>query len=256
MALQDMSFVWIVVGGNPGVGEMNPCESCHAGCCRSFAVPVTGADILRIEQQLNLTFWDFACRWADPEGKIAQNYAPHFHFRDEPAVPFVICLLHADSQFLKGTTKCRFLTECAPDKEHPLGTARCGIYHQRPAACRAFPTKFNETGELAIIYPVPERGRGGNEPAYSLCPRPWEPADLNPIQTVQDLVVAKYEMNFFTQLAKLWNRDPRDWEVFPDFLRAVYSQRVAVEVVEDEEPQHLPLRRPEPQHQQRERRAA
>jgi hypothetical protein len=118
--------------------------------------------------------------------------------------------------------------------------ARCGIYHQRPAACRAFPTKLNETGELAIIHPVPERGRGGTDPAYELCPREWEPADLDPIGTVQDLVVAKYEMQFFSQLSKIWNRAPRDWELFPEFLHAVYAGRVladpAAEVDDADEP--------------------
>ena len=63
---------------------MSPCEDCHAGCCRSFAVPVSGADIMRIENGLGLSFWDFVCRWEDPDGRIALNYAPHFFFEDEP----------------------------------------------------------------------------------------------------------------------------------------------------------------------------
>ena len=29
---------------------MSQCLDCHAGCCRSFAVPITGADVLRIER--------------------------------------------------------------------------------------------------------------------------------------------------------------------------------------------------------------
>src|SRR5690606_34649025 len=31
---------------------MGLCSGCHAGCCRSFAVPVSGADVLRIETRL------------------------------------------------------------------------------------------------------------------------------------------------------------------------------------------------------------
>ncbi|MGH7199171.1 MAG: YkgJ family cysteine cluster protein, partial [Planctomycetaceae bacterium] len=206
--------------------RMSLCESCHAGCCRSFAVPVTGADLLRIERRLRLPFAEFACRWADPSGVIARNYAPHFYFDDEPHVPFVICLLHAPSAFLPGTTKCRFLVECPADADHPLGAARCGIYEHRPGACRAFPTRLNETGDLAVIHDVPERGRAGDDPAYTLCPRPWTPDDLDPLETVQDLVITKYEMAFFHQLARLWNRSPRPWQVFPDFLRLVYAARV------------------------------
>src|SRR5690349_20889324 len=110
---------------------MSLCESCHAGCCRSFAVPVTGADILRIERELGLNFWDFACRWADPNNRIAKSLAPHFHFADEPATPFTVCLRHEVSAIFAGATKCRFLMKCPPDAEHPLGLARCSIYNSR-----------------------------------------------------------------------------------------------------------------------------
>ena len=95
------------------------CESCHAGCCRAFAVPVTGDDILRIERDIGLEFWDFVCRWADKDGQIARNHAPHFHFSDEPQTPFVICLAQEQSLFLGETAKCRFLVECPPDDEAP-----------------------------------------------------------------------------------------------------------------------------------------
>jgi Fe-S-cluster containining protein len=208
---------------------MSPCENCHAGCCRSFAIPVTGADIQRIERDLSLDFWNFTCRWADPTGQIAQNHAPQFYFEDDPRTPFVICLTHQKSTFLHGTTKCQFLIEGQPDQDHPLGQARCGIYHQRPATCRVFPTKLNETGELAILNEVPERGRGEEEPAYSLCPTAWKTTDLDPVSTIQNLVIAKFEMSFFHQIAEIWNRTPQSWKVFPDFLRTVYTRRLISE---------------------------
>jgi Fe-S-cluster containining protein len=219
----------------------SPCESCHAGCCRSFAVPVTGADILRIEESLGLSFWDFVCRWEDREGRIARNHAPHFHFSDEPATPFVICLIHEASRFFPDTLRCRFLVEGEPDDVRPLGQARCGIYDQRPSACRAFPAKLNESSDLAIIYDVPERGRDVGHPAYGLCPRQWEARDLDPVRTVQDLVVARYEMAFFAQLARLWNRTPQAWTVFPEFLRSVYGSRLQRETKVEEQPDILPM---------------
>jgi hypothetical protein len=187
---------------------------------------VTGADILRIERALGLSFWDFVCRWADPDGIIANKHAPQFHFSDDPRTPFVICLTHDDSEFLKGTTKCSFLVEGAPDAEHPCGVARCGIYQSRPAACRAFPTKLNATNDLAVIYDVPACGRKDPSPAYQLCPRPWQPADLDGLETFQSLVVAKAEMEFFADVADVWNRKPRAWAIFPDFLKLVYSTRI------------------------------
>jgi Fe-S-cluster containining protein len=205
---------------------MSQCATCHAGCCRSFAVPVTGADILRIMAGRGLDFWDFVCRWADPEGLIAQKHAPHFRFPDEPRTPFVICLRHEESRQFYGTTRCRFLVEGEPTPAHPLGVSHCGIYEERPGACRAFPAKLNRTGELAILYDVPPTGKEGGNPAHQLCPRPWQPADLDPVRQVQDLVVAQYEMNFFHKLAASWNQRPGPWKSFPKFLKLVYESRL------------------------------
>ncbi len=176
--------------------------------------------------ELQLSFWDFVCRWEDPEGEIAQKYAPQFYFEDEPETPFVICLIRGESETWPGTGKCMFLQESATSEEHPLGTAHCGIYESRPAACRAFPLKLNESSELAIITDVPERGRLSTDPIYTLCPRPWETSDCEPVQAVQDLIVAKYEMRFFHSIAAIWNRRPASFAVFPDFLEMIYSRRV------------------------------
>lgn len=205
---------------------MSQCATCHAGCCRSFAVPVSGADILRIMSRRGLDFWDFVCRWEDSEGLIAANHAPHFLFQDEPQTPFAICLRHGESATFPGTTKCQFLTEGSQSAEHPLGIAHCGIYEDRPGACRAFPAKLNRTGELAILYDVPPTGRRNVHPAYRLCAQAWEPADLDPVQQVQDLVVAKYEMDFFHRLAESWNEQPGAWSTFPEFLQLVYGRRI------------------------------
>ena len=205
---------------------MSLCAGCHSGCCRSFAVPVSGADILRIERDLGKDFWEFVCRWSDPQGMIAGDYAPHFRFADEPQTPFVIALKHQKSQLAPEVSQCPFLVECVADDEHPLGTARCGIYSSRPAACRVFPTKFDDSQQLAIISHVPEYGRADKNPLYQLCPRQWTPEDIDPLDTMQDLAVARAEMDFFKQLAAIWNRQPQSWLAFPDFLRTIYAQRV------------------------------
>ena len=219
---------------------MIQCATCHAGCCRTYVVPLTGADILRIISRRQLSFWDFACRWADPNGAIAREYAPHFHFRDQPDTPYVISLIQEYSSHFPGTTRCKFLAEGAPTAQHPLGISQCGNYEDRPSACRVFPTKFDRTGELAVLCDMPSVGRGGSHPVYQLCPQKWEPNDLDPIQQVQDLVVAKYEMDFFFKLARAWNERPGDWLLFPEFLRLVYSRRVLAK----EEIETIPI--PEP----------
>ena len=221
---------------------MGLCDTCHAGCCRAFAVPVTGADVIAIQRRLGLPFEEFVRRMPDPDGRIANGAVPHFSFDDSPETPYVICLNHAPSEFHANSTKCRFLIECAPDQEFPLGRARCGIYPVRPSACRVFPTKFNATHDLVIVCDIPQRMRQNNNPAYTLCPRPWQPEDVDPIQSVQDLAVLKYELAFFRQVADVWNRSPGSWRAFPQFLDIVYSKRVGREdPVEDEGPVTLPF---------------
>lgn len=206
--------------------QMGICDSCHSGCCRSFAVPISGADIHQFTQYQNKNFWDFACRWEDSEGLISRNLAPHFFFEDAPDVPFVICLKHIPSVSFPGTTKCRFLMECLPDEDHPKGLGRCSIYHSRPHTCRSFPAKLNDDSELAILYEIPTNGRNG-EPAYDLCPRQWTPADLDPNETIQSLVVAKYEMTFFKKIAVIWNQNPGPWNSFPEFINIIYANRIS-----------------------------
>jgi len=207
----------------------SPCESCHSGCCRSFAVPVTGADILRIESRLKLDFWQFVCRWADPEDRIAGETAPHFRFADEPDTPFAICLMHSAGSFRPETTKCRFLIECEPDEMHLLGKSRCGIYNARPAACRAFPSKLADDGNLVVLSEISSKAHSDGDPVYELCPREWTPQDVDAVELMQNLVVCRHEMRFFRQIADVWNRAPRAWELFPEFLRLVYRNRVVTQ---------------------------
>lgn len=219
---------------------MGICDSCHSGCCRSFAVPISGADIHQFMHRQNLNFWDFACRWEDAEGLISRNLAPHFNFADDPDTPFVICLKHVPSVSLPGTTKCRYLMECLPDEEYPKGLGRCSIYQNRPHTCRCFPAKLNDSNELAILYDIPENGRDG-EPAYDLCPRQWTASDLDPNDTIQSLILARYEMTFFSKIATIWNQAPGEWNLFPEFIDRIYSNRITSESQQKSAPQTVPV---------------
>lgn len=213
---------------------MSPCNGCHAGCCRSFAVPLTGADILRIERARGLSFWDFACRWEDRAGLISHGLVPQLFFPDEPATPFVICLRQDASRLFPNSTKCRFLVEESPTSDSPLGKAQCSIHGVHPSACRIYPTRLNETGQLAVLYDVPEYAPGlSSRPEHRLCSRPWQTADIDPVAGIQELIVTQFEMQFFHQVAAKWNQRPAEWELFPEFVRLVYEGRVIREVVED-----------------------
>ena len=171
-------------------------------------------------------FWDFACRWEDREGRIANGYAPQVRFADEPQTPFVFGLRHDASGVFPGTPKCVFLAESAPTPGRPLGTGQCGAYSERPAACRVFPKNLADGGSIVQLQPVPARGREGDEPVFELCPRPWTAEDIDPIEAPAEVVTAEFEMHFFAKVVAHWNRDPQEWAAFPQFLRAVYGNRV------------------------------
>ena len=82
--------------------------------------------------------------------------------------------------------------------------------------------KLNPTGDLVILSKVPPPPREDKHPAYDLCPREWETHEVDPIQSMQDLVVTKYEYAFFAEIARAWNQSPRAWRKFPEFLHLVY----------------------------------
>lgn len=231
---------------------MSPCQGCHAGCCRAFAVPITGADILRIQRKHQLSFWDFVVRWEDRAGLISHGFIPQFHFADEPETPFVICLKHVPSATFPQTTKCVFLRESPPTAEHPLGTGECSIHGVHPLSCRVFPTRPNTDGTLAILCDVPERARPEAEgDAYRLCPTAWSVEDVDPVAGIEHLVLTRFEMEYFHQVATAWNRDPQPWRLFPEYLNLVYSSRVVADSHTDDGPVTLPFEQPKTAWKQR-----
>jgi Fe-S-cluster containining protein len=200
----------------------SPCTSCHAGCCRAYAVPLTGRDIFRIVTELKIPFWKFVCRRSDPSGAISRGIAPYFRFDDDPRTPYVICLLQNESRLFPGTRKCGFLTESGPSAKAPRGIGRCTIYAHRPVACRVFPSGLDELGELAV-HEVPEPSGEFQHEAYELCPRPWSVADLDRDAALQTLRECAAEMELFHAVANRWNDSPGPWPLFPDFLELIYT---------------------------------
>lgn len=203
-------------------GSSTPCDGCHAGCCRAYAVPLTGHDIFRITTERKIPFWKYVCRWADPAGQISHGIAPHFFFDDDRAIPYVIGLLQDESRVFPGTRKCVFLDEMAAADGLPRPRARCSIYEDRPVACRVFPARLDEAGNLAVHEKLERSGEREHE-AYTLCPRTWSVADLDPREATTSLAECAAEMELFRRVAARWNDEPGPWPLFPEFLRFVYQ---------------------------------
>lgn len=204
---------------------VTPCGGCHAGCCRAFAVPLTGSDVVRIIQEQRHSFAEFVCRWADLDGSISRQIAPQFRFEDDPETPFVIGLLQNESSAFPGTRKCRFLIETA---EHTgTGTSRstCSIYESRPAACRVFPFRFEPSGSVGI-QPDVTKNDGKSIPA-SLCPSAWNVSAEQRWQAEIDLGDCLQQMALFRLIAERWNAEPGPWPLFPAFIVDIYSRLLA-----------------------------
>ena len=204
----------------------SPCSGCHAGCCRAYAVPLTGRDIFRIVTQKQVPFWRFVCRWADPSGRISRDIAPHFFFADDRQTPYVIALLQTESRVFPGTRRCVFLNESGPAGNAGGTTGRCAIYDNRPVACRVFPARLDEVGALAV-HAVPEPTGESAHPAYKLCSRPWSVEDLNRDEALKSLKECGREMELFHAVARRWNDDPGPWPLFPDYLEMIYAALAA-----------------------------
>jgi hypothetical protein len=80
---------------------------------------------------------------------------------------------------------------------------------------------------VAVLEDVPAYGRPGEKSeAYRLCPRPWEPDDVDAIAALQQVAVAEFEARYFRVVAAVWNQHPGSWLRFPEFLRLAYARRV------------------------------
>jgi len=203
-----------------------PCASCHAGCCRAYPVSLTGRDIFRIVTEFKLPFRRFVCRWADPSCAISRGVAPHFFFDDDRQTPYVIGLVQTESQVFPGTRKCGFLEETDPSGKLVRGTGRCSIYDHRPLACRIFPSRIDEAGELGV-YAVRESSAEFPHKVYELCPQPWSIFDIDPVAALQELRECADEMELFHAIAHRWNDQPGPWPFFPDFLELIYTALAA-----------------------------
>ena len=162
----------IVTGPEPAT----PCDSCTAGCCRNFAVPLTASDIQRIIGERGVAFGDFVCGWGEEQGRIGGGNVPQFYFKDAPGVPFVIAITPRPSQLYPGTRKCPFLQEDGSLAGGSSCRTSCSIYASRPSVCRVFPFHRDAAGQVNVSPDLEARSKE-QKPPYTLCPTQWTLTD-------------------------------------------------------------------------------
>lgn len=214
---------------------MKVCSSCHAGCCRRFHVPLTGYDILKIKQDLNLEYLDFLqlIPVSDEYLPIDSKTRAIFKFNNIGANNnYVLYLRSINSRLIHNSDKCIFLQEWNGEDFALPGfrgiKARCGIYNSRPLACTIYPAKLHENELIGVVkVPNPEE----LNPAYHLCPADINGSDFSEDsnEIMKNLVLYKYEKNYFKFLAETWNQGEGDFGEFFEFLKAAYEKRILIE---------------------------
>ncbi|MDH3638561.1 MAG: YkgJ family cysteine cluster protein, partial [Gammaproteobacteria bacterium] len=108
--------------------DCHPGVACFNACCENIDFVLTPYDILRLKRRLNMSSSEFVGRYTVP-------YAMDYH--DMPGLKMIT---------KPGTTECVFLTESG-----------CGVYDDRPAACRYYAlgnmgVRKKDSGQVEDIY--------------------------------------------------------------------------------------------------------
>jgi hypothetical protein len=122
-----------------------PCFSCHAPCCISYVIPLTGFDLWRVVRVLQVPWHEVAEARSDRDAfwdffALDDTKKRHcFYLRAHPTGACVLLL------------------------ELPGGHHRCGSHEGRPLACRVYPYKITGSSQLGLemihhaMCPPPQR---------------------------------------------------------------------------------------------------
>lgn len=214
------------------------CETCHAGCCRNFAIGLTGYDILNIHTTLKVDYSSFIQIIPvqnEEDIKYQAKYAALFRFSDcETGIYYRFSMRMSKSPIITDTIKCIFLMEWLNEPLNPSNdkiNSKCGIYNCRPLICSTFPSKFDMTGKQGIIFNVNSSNLNQGNPIYNQCPRKITEQDIadSKDQIMKNLIMRKYEGDYFQNLSDYWNQKPGTIKEFFAFIKNVYQNRIVIE---------------------------
>ncbi len=220
---------------------MDLCKECNSGCCRRFLVYLSGSDIIRISETLQMDLGVFVDAIPVPESKVEmhiKNRAPMFLFKEAGNKQyFVLALKSTESNLYPDASKCLFLLEFDAQQlsngKIPHKLSRCGIHACRPYTCRTFPAMYYPK-EVAVKIKDPfllmenEHGKYSGQEPYKLCSRPLSREDFCKFSEgyVKDTVLDNYENEFFLQVAEKWNKTPGLSDNLYDFIVKEYQNRI------------------------------
>lgn len=172
--------------------EFGGCATCEGRCCREYLVPLTCLDVHRLARALALPPERFALLVPDDEPSSIRLTAG--------GPGFAIVLDKREPQ--RDRASCVFLMELAD------GTGRCGVYADRPRACRTFPTTL-ERGALALM------------PGIVCGPGSWDLSRMDVAAWRDAHSAAETEQKLHQAVVAAWNASlgPADAHAPSDFFR-------------------------------------
>lgn len=217
---------------------MLSCSSCLAGCCRRFDVPLTGFDIIKIQKALNLEYYEIAQLIPVKEDSYEKNSKATgvFKFNNFDAGEyFTFYLRNIKSKYIPDSYKCMFLQEWNGEDfllhDRPGIKARCGIYNIRPLICSVYPARLHENELIGVVKNPTKHLEKPDNPAYNLCPEEYDEKEFftDSDEIIKNLVLYKYEVNYFQFLAEVWNQNTCDFGLFYNFLEESYKNRILID---------------------------
>jgi len=215
------------------------CDTCHAGCCRGYNLLITGFDALKLSHELSLPVVEFVSLLTIGEDQGDKFRSVYDAIRVSDAgfekKKLYLALKRVESRLIPGTFKCYFLNEWqrelpAPNRAGHPGEkviGRCSVYNSRPLMCRTYPTSLHQNTAMGFIAtPKPVEAREKHE-IYTLCPEKWSAAQFSTDHTtvLHNLVIDKFENEFYNQAVRYFNETPRPFEEFLPMMARLYRNR-------------------------------
>lgn len=182
-------------------------------CCMATRVVVTGSDIWRISQAMELMPWNFTLYCPVDRG-VSDG------FQLKPGGEYYQVILArriptgSDEAGNAPTAPCRFLWRL------PDGHAQCGLGGLKPLVCEAYPAVLRTGGSSVAL---------AAESPTCTC-RQWAATDLEGESDMARLLALREETAEYSEIVAHWNHDlssegDRTYKEFCSYLLDTYSGR-------------------------------